>query len=78
MALPSSYETQDANKKYRLYRKKIKKMGGKEVMTPGQFAKYGLKHYNNRNKDNTSRTNQIQQRLKVAGLTEEEIARLRK
>lgn len=78
MALASKYEVDDANRKYKLYRKQMKRLKAKEVMNPKQFAAKGYKHYRNSNSDQTDRTKQVSQRLRVAGLTEEEINRLRR
>jgi len=61
---------------YKQYRKAVKKAGGREVATPGQYArikkrlkaKYGYK---------TVRTSSIEKALRKSGLTDSQIAKLR-
>ena len=59
---------------YRQYKKRVKKLGAKEIATPEQYAKI-QKRLDKVFK--TVRTSAVEKRLRKAGLTEKEIARLR-
>ena len=88
--LESLYPSKKGGNNHKLYAKRVKKMGGREIATPEQYElieqrlkslypkkKLYRKVPGEKTDFKTMRTKVIEDELRKSGITEEEIARLR-